>query len=333
MDMVYSKEFVEIDGVKIFIENINSYIAESYFLLYNHNKFNQYRLQKYIDQEKRKEYFNILIEAYLCNYNNIREILSNIKNFSEVDEILDVITNKGNVFNSTLKDYLYLQRDWCYYSEGERQIESSVKTIKNSLPSGLKNALFIGCGAGRLAVEFSDIFDKIYATDKSYSMIWHINKLLSEKRFEFYTPQEKNVYSLENVAQKHSAFIPEDLKNTIKEKVDFFVSDVLELPIEEESMDAIFSIYFTDVIALKLWFDQITGKLKEDGYFIHFGPLDYFFSDESEMLTAVEFKDFFEKNGYETIADQILETSHLNDSNSFSYKVYRNWLYVARKVS
>ena len=81
----------------------------------------------------------------------------------------------------------------------------------------------------------------------------------------------------------------------------------------------------------KLWFKKINDKVKKGGYFIHFGPLDYFFSDESEMLTAIEFKDFFEKNGYTTITDQILETSHLNDSNSFSYKVYRNWLFIAKK--
>ena len=265
------------------------------------------------------------------NYNNIREILLKIKANIDVDELLSARLNKGDVVNATLKDYLYLQRDWCYYNEGESQLESSVRIIKKYLPVAQQNALFLGCGVGRLAYEFSNIFDKIYATDKSYSMIWHVNKLLSEKKFEFYTPQEKNVYSLENVAQKHSAFIPDDLKDVINEKVDFFVSDILDLPILDGSMDAVFSIYFTDVIALKLWFKKINDKVKKGGYFIHFGPLDYFFSDESEMLTAIEFKDFFEKNGYTTITDQILETSHLNDSNSFSYKVYRNWLFIAKK--
>lgn len=331
--MVFNKESIEIDGVKIFIENADAYIAESYMLLLNHNKFNEWNLHKYISQEKRKEYFNSLIEAYLCNYNNIREVLSKIKPFLEIDEILNVTTNRGNVVNTTLKDYLYLHRDWCFYNEGEKQIETSVKKIKNYLPYNLSNALFLGCGVGRLAVEFSDIFDRIYATDKSYSMIWHINRLISEKNFEFYTPQEKNVYSLENVAQKHLAFIPNDLKKKIREKIDFFVSDVLDLPIREKSIDAIFSIYFTDIISLKLWFDTVNNKIKEGGYFIHFGPLDYFFSDESEMLTATEFKDFFEKNGYKTVTDQILVTSHLNDPNSFSYKVYRNWLFVAKKLN
>ncbi|SIQ80960.1 N2227-like protein [Chryseobacterium sp. RU37D] len=329
--MIYNRNFSEIDRVKIYVDNIQTYIAESYMLLFNHNKYNEFNLHKYINQEYRKEYFGCLIEAYLHNYNNIRELLLNLKPYVEVEDVLSVNTNGGNAVNTTLKDYLYLHRDWCYYEEGEKQVEIIDNAIKNSLPLKMESALFLGCGVGRLAVELSDSFKKVYATDKSYSMIWHINKLISENNFEFYNPQEKNIYSLENVAKKHTAFIKEDIKKVIREKVDFFVSDILNLPINEDSINAVFSIYFTDVIALKLWFDKINAIIKKEGYFVHFGPLDYFFSDESEMLTAKEFRLFFEKNGYTTITDKIIETSHLNDANSFTYKVYRNWLFVAKK--
>ncbi|UCA61828.1 class I SAM-dependent methyltransferase [Chryseobacterium rhizoplanae] len=328
---MYNKGYSEIDGVKIYIENIESYIAESYLLLTNHNKYNEFSLHKYINQEKRKEYFNSLVQAYLHNYNNIRELLAKVKPYVEVDRILNVNTSRDNVVNTTLKDYVYLQRDWCYCEDGEAQIEKTAQSIQKVLPRDMENALFLGCGVGRLAVEFANIFKKVLATDKSYSMIWHINKLLSDVNFEFYTPQEKNVYSLENVAQKHTASISDSLKTQIKDKVDFFVSDVLDLPLKKNSLDAVFSIYFTDVIALKLWFEKINSIIKNDGYFIHFGPLDYFFSAESEMLTAKEFRAFFEENGYETVVDEIIETSHLNDSNSLVYKVYRNWLFVAKK--
>lgn len=329
--MIYNKDYSEIDGVKIYIENLENYIAESYLLLSNHNRYNEFNLHKYINQEKRKEYFDILVQAYLHNYNNIRELLTKIKPHVDIDNILNLNTSRDNVVSMTLKDYVYLQRDWCYYEDGESQIAKTVKSIQNVLPSEMGNALFLGCGVGRLAVEFSNIFTKIYATDKSYSMIWHINKLLLEGNFEFYTPQEKNVYSLENVAQKHKASISDSLKTKMQDKVEFFVSDVLDLPIEKECIDAVFSIYFTDVIALKLWFEKINNIIKKDGYFIHFGPLDYFFSAESEMLTAQELKTFFEENGYETITDQIIETTHLNDPNSLVYKIYRNWLFICKK--
>lgn len=329
--MIYNKKAILLDGVKIYIDDLQNYLAESYMLLFHHNKYNEFTLHKYINQEKRKDYFNLLVDAYLHNYNNIRDLLLRINPYVEVDGILNTTTSKDNVVSSTLKDYLYLCRDWCYYEEGETQINITIKAIKNSLPTTTENALFLGCGAGRLAVEFSNVFSKIYATDKSYSMIWHINKLISDNNFEFYTPLEKNVYSLSNVAKKHIAQIPKNTKSIIQEKLDFFVSDVLNLPIKEESIECVFSIYFTDVIALKLWFDKINGIIKKGGYFIHFGPLDYFFSVESEMLTAKEFKSFFETNGYTTITDQLIETPHLNDSNSLVYKVYRNWLFIAKK--
>ncbi|MDV3926427.1 hypothetical protein CMT52_13245 [Elizabethkingia anophelis] len=329
--MIYKREFHEIDGVKVYIEDIQNYNAESYSLLFYHNKYNEHSLHKYINEEERKDYFAFLIESYLHNYNNIREILLNFKAYIDVDNLLNVNISSNDIINATLKDYLYIQRDWCYYGEGEKQINVTINAIKKLLPSDMENALFLGCGAGRLAVEFSHIFDRVLATDKSYSMIWHINKLMSDKTFEFYTPHEKNVYSLKNVGRKHTAYISREMKKTIENKLDFFVSDVLDLPLNEKSIDAIFSIYFSDVIALKLWFDGINKILNEGGYFIHFGPLDYFFSAESAMLTADEFKLFFERNGYTTIADEVIETSHLNDIDSFAYKVYRNWLFIAKK--
>jgi carnosine N-methyltransferase len=49
------------------------------------------------------------------------------------------------------------------------------------------------------------------------------------------------------------------------------------------------------------------------------------------MLTAEEFRLFFENSGYTTILDRIVETPHLEDHNSFSYKIYRNWLFIAKK--
>lgn len=329
--MIYNKEAIIIDGVNIYIDDLDKYLAESYMLLFNHNKYNEFTLHKYINEEKRKNYFNLLVDAYLHNYNNIRDLLFRIHQYIEVNGVLNATTNKDNGVNATIKDYLYLRRDWCYYEEGEMQIDITIKAIKNSLPTTMENALFLGCGAGRLAIEFSNAFSKIYATDKSYSMIWHINKLISDNNFEFYTPLEKNVYSLSNVAKKHIAQIPENIKPIIEEKFEFFVSDVLNLPIKKESIECVFSIYFTDVIALKLWFDKINKIIKKDGYFVHFGPLDYFFSGESEMLTAKEFKSFFEMNGYTTITDELIETPHLDDSNSLVYKVYRNWLFIAQK--
>lgn len=162
-------------------------------------------------------------------------------------------------------------------------------------------------------------------------MIWHLQQLLNKDEIKFYQPYRKNVLHLNNVAQEYIAKIPTNKTSEIKNRFEIFVSDILDLPLESKSVDSIFSIYFSDVIALKLWFTQINDKLSDNGLFVHFGPLDYFFSDEREMLTATEFKQYFENNGYKTLVNKVVETSHLEDSNSISYKVYRNWFFVAQK--
>jgi carnosine N-methyltransferase len=333
--MIFNTDFTTIGGVKIYINDVDSYIAESYLLLYNHNKLNErklFQLTKYSGD--RKEYIDKLIEAYLYNYNNIDDILSILKDKVMVDNILKLNLNTNNNYQITLKDFWYLQRDWCYFTEGEEQINIIVNSIKKELISyNLDNSLFLGCGVGRLAVEFCDNFNKIYSTDKSFSMIWHINRLLNSNNYEFYDLQPRNIFKIENVAQKYISFINDTKKRQIREKVEFFVSDALSLPFKNNSLDSIFSIYFSDVIALKLWFPNIDSILKANGLFIHFGPLDYFFTDETEMLTAEEFRLFFEKKGYITLVDKIIETTHLKESNSLSYQIYKNWFFIAKKGS
>ncbi|EJG01442.1 hypothetical protein [Flavobacterium sp. F52] len=331
--MVFNTDFVIIGGVKIYIKDVDSYLAESFLLLYNSNKSNENKLLNLSRYNgERQQYVDKLLEAYLENFNNINEILAVLKDTVSVDNILKLNLNRNDNYQITLKDFWYLKRDWCYLKEGEEQIEIIVNSIKEELSNyKFQNSLFLGCGAGRLVVEFCDIFDKIYSTDKSFSMIWHINKLLNNVSYDFYNPNPKNVFKIEDVARKYTAAIDIENRKKIADKIDFFVSDVLDLPFNNYSLNTIFSIYFTDVIALKLWFPKINSILKSKGLFIHFGPLDYFFSDETEMLTAEEFRSFFETNNYKTIVDKIIETPHLKDDSSISYQIYKNWFFIAEK--
>ncbi len=336
---MFTKKRNTLDGVSIYIDDsqLLYYYAESYYLYKNHlnylvQKINKYK--SYKTNSKREEYFHLLSDAYTQNANNINEIIVNLKTKVNIDAYETLKINATDNTQTTLKDFIYLKRDWSFSQEGEKQLSITNTTIKDEL-SKIKiqnnNALFLGCGVGRIAFDFTDIYNKVYATDKSFSMIWHLQKLLNGDEISFYNPHEKNVHKLENVAKKYKAKISNKKLNNINGKFETFVSDVLDIPFNSESINAIFSIYFTDVIALKLWFNQINNVLSDDGIFVHFGPLDYFFSDEREMLTAQEFRLFFENNGYITLVDKIVETPHLEDSNSISYKVYRNWFFIAQK--
>ena len=182
------KKLTQISGVPIYIDNIPTYITESFYLLYKHNKImgnKIHELTKY--KGNREVYINNLIEGYLHNYNNIKDILNDIIENVSIISLLDLNINPSNELNTTLKDFWYLRRDWCYYKEGESQINTIVKSIKAVIPKDTyRNSLFLGCGTGRLAVDLADIFEKVYASDKSYSMIWHIHKLLKDDSYEFY---------------------------------------------------------------------------------------------------------------------------------------------------
>ncbi len=331
-----------VDGIELYIKesSLPNYFAESYYLYKNHwlylnNKLTKYRaVLSQTSSDTRKRYFNLLVRAYSQNSSNIEELIHHLKKEVTISAFENLKINTTDNTQITLKDFIYLRRDWCFTDEGEKQLEIINNSIKDEIVqirANTDSALFIGCGVGRLAFDFLDIYKKVYATDKSFSMIWHLKKLLKKNTIDFYCPQEKNILELENVANKNTAQIP---KNRINDTIDRFypfVSDVLDLPFSSKSVGSIYSIYFTDVIALKLWFNEIDDKLVDEGLFIHFGPLDYFFSDEREMLTAEEFRLFFENNGYITVIDKVVETPHLEDSNSISYKVYRNWFFIAQK--
>ena len=338
---MFEREYALLDGVKIFIDpnQLDKYYAESYFLYRNHlnHLFRRIKIFQSYSNSNRKEYFKSLIEANRKNALNIKEIVNLLYPKVKLSAFENLRINAtDNIKSSVLKDFRYLRRDWSYTNEGEYQVNLILTAIKEEFSKfdyENNNALFLGAGVGRLAFDCKDLYAKVYTTDKSFSMVWHLQKLLDGKSINFYNPKEKNVHKLENVAQKLTAKISTDqLKNT-NNKFETFVSDVFDLPFEEKSINSIFSIYFTDVIALKLWFGQIDQILSDNGLFIHFGPLDYFFSDEREMLTAEEFRLFFEQNGYETLVDRVVETPHLEDSNSISYRVYRNWFFIAQKKS
>lgn len=336
---MFTKEEINIDGVTIYInkEQLLNYFAESYVLYKNHLNHLSQKISKFETYEhnsKRKKFFTLLKNAYLQNGNNVNEIVIKLKDKVTVSALESLRINPNDNTQNTLKDFVYLRRDWCFLEEAEKQLKITINSLKEELSiinHNKNSSLFLGCGVGRLAYEFTDTYEKVYATDKSFSMIWHLQKLLRGESIKFFNPHEKNIHNLENVAQSYTAKIPKDELNKAQNKFEAFVSDVLDLPFKNQSINAIFSIYFTDVLALKLWFKQINDKLSDYGLFIHFGPLDYFFSDEREMLTAEEFRLFFENNGYTTLVDKIIETPHLEDNNSLSYKVYRNWFFIAKK--
>ena len=249
---MFAREKKLLHGVPVYIEKskLPSYLAEAYYLYSNHLKFLSEHIQKYDSyaKEKRADYFNALKEAFMQNAENVSPIVKLLENEISVSSYESVRINPNDNVRATLKDFVYLRRDWCFLEESEAQLSRIGQSFKEALSEikfETQNTLFLGCGVGRVAADLSDIFQKIYATDKSFSMIWHLQKLLQGEAITFYTPQLKNIEKTENAARKHIAKIPGSKLSRINGKIEAFVSDVLDLPFgEKKYQQCFFRIFY-----------------------------------------------------------------------------------------
>lgn len=339
---VFNKECFRLSDVPIYIDNVDLYLAEAYFIYSRIHDEHSSQIQELKTlasntlSKVRKQSIENIMNATADNLSNIQAIRSILKPNITVDSMMNIRHHAKDSINSYLKDYRYLRRDWT----GDERSEKQLLSIKESLTEAIsniedkRNALFLGAGVGRIAFDIADMFEEVYATDRSFSMAWHYYKLLSEDII-FYEINRKNVSASDKQVEQIVASLShvKDMDyDTIKKrasKIQYFVSDVLNLPLHDQSISCIFSIYFSDVIALRLWLPEIKRVLKAGGIFVHYGPLDYFFEDIREMLTCEEFRVMFEENDFVTLKDEFVETEHLATS-SMTNKIYNNWLLVVK---
>jgi carnosine N-methyltransferase len=259
------------------------------------------------------------------------------------NELYSLIDKKDLLFthmNSLPKSFYiaytfkYLLRDWGINNESSQRsviVAFLQKKIKELNIRPEKKALFVGCGNGRYAVDLSDHYESIDAFDSSLPMIWSIYHLIGVKNWEVFIKVEKNCKTIKDSIYKDILSISQKQKNIIKNKISFYVADAKKIPLNNESVNHLYSIYFTDALPLKILFDEVNRVLENQGLFIHFGPLDYFFTNVNEMLSAEEIIAFFKKKGYIVLADEFIPTSHLSIINSMRNTEYDNWFFIARK--
>lgn len=228
----------------------------------------------------------------------------------------------------------YLSRDWIKNPDYD-QIALIVNRITERLTElGIgtaSRAFFPGCGSGRYAVELGERYDQVLACDYSFPMIWSILHLHEKRHWEIFHKNTRNCRRVADTLESHQLEMTEQQADLIERKIRFFVADALKNGIESHTVDHLYSIYFTDVLPLRIWFQEVDRLLAENGLYIHFGPLEYFFSNENEMYTAEEVRLSFQAHGYTILADEFLETRHLYAAGSMAYRVYDNWLFIAQK--
>jgi SAM-dependent methyltransferase/uncharacterized protein YbaR (Trm112 family) len=232
--------------------------------------------------------------------------------------------------------WAYLQRDWCWLPEGEQELN----TIKNSLfkamnkwsPS-LDSVLVVGAGAGRIAWELCEICKHVYATDNALTMVYQFYDLL-EHDIPFSEINRNNIFDSDDAvrslrASLHSPY--EDARKSVhrQNKLSYFVGDALNTPLQDHSVSAIVSVYFTDLVPMKAYVQEIKRLLKHSGMFFHFGPLEYDLPNVSDHLSASDIKAIFAANNFAICEDEQIVTAHLPSELSMSARTYNNWMFVA----
>ncbi|MNK08299.1 N2227-like protein [compost metagenome] len=228
----------------------------------------------------------------------------------------------------------YLSRDWTKNPDYD-QVALIVNRITERLTElGIRTAsraFFPGCGSGRYAVELGERYDEVFACDYSFPMIWSILHLHEKRTWEIFHKNARNCRRVADTLESHQLEMTEQQADLIERKIRFFVADALKNGLENHTVDHLYSIYFTDVLPLRIWFQEVDRLLAENGLYIHFGPLEYFFSNENEMYTAEEVRMSFQAHGYTILADEFMETRHLYNAGSMVHRVYDNWLFIAQK--
>lgn len=229
----------------------------------------------------------------------------------------------------------YILRDWGSGQEQEQQ-QLITQTIQQKLEAlGLlgqgEHALFMGCGMGRYAVDLAPHYEQVTAFDASVLMIWCIEYLQKVGSWKVLNKASRNCRTIASTVQEEEVRMTSAQIATIQSKVNFLVANATAIPLEKASVQHLYSIYFTDVQPLPELFQQVNHLLKEQGLFIHFGPLEYFFDQEEQMLSAEEVRLFFEAKGYQVLVDEFMPSKHLSSENSMRHRVYDNWFFVAQK--
>lgn len=245
-------------------------------------------------------------------------------------EVLDYNYNNISAFSTG-----YLSRDW---GQGEdhhvqQQITEliAVELDRLALGQGKHTALFLGCGMGRYAVDLAPRYQHVEAFDASALMIWCIEHLLQVDTWEILLQATRNCRHIADTVQRQTVAISPTQKALIQERIHFFVANAKQIPLPNQSVHHLYSIYFTDVLPLTELYEQIERLLLPEGLFIHFGPLEYFFDDERAMLTAEEVRLFFEAQGYTILTNRFFPSKHLVNTNSMRHRIYDNWFFIAQR--
>ena len=231
--------------------------------------------------DRSSEVVDKLELAYQTNDRILLEIIKSLKHLVSADHIKDAYLKDKAGPQSYMFNFSYLIRDWGSVPNGESEIQTITEHVikaleKHPIAQEDSSILFLGAGMGRIAYEVSGHLEKkVYAIDNSITMAYLFDKI-SREDLCFFEVNLKNVENVGDLVVEHLASTRGSLKKirNYKPDVQYLVGDAARLPFPDNSLSSVVSVYFTDVIPLPLLIKEVKRVLKNDGIFIHFGPLE-----------------------------------------------------------
>jgi len=329
-------QFKRIYNIPVFVTDPDDYVAKK--ILFCENSIRE--LEKdLLDDENilattNPERYERINNAALFQINTLKEIQNILLKDCSFPSVLKNIGKSQSLGYGVTFEYLI--RDWSFLEECENEIAVIKQAVFSKIKGKRKRALILGAGLGRIAIEMLDTFSEVYAIDLSIEMPFLFNKLITENDIRFNYFFKKNVVNDDSLfldVHIESTYICQKLSDNRHSIFQYLVADAANLPFTDGSFDAIISCYFTDVVPLNSIINELSRVLKTGGSFIHFGPLDFHFSDISQMLTLAEIADRFKEANYQvSISDPVLQ-EHIALPNKFNKKVYLNQLFLAIKLN
>lgn len=225
----------------------------------------------------------------------------------------------------------YLWSDWAGTSEGERQITAIQRVVSKSIQRYCNRggqAVYLGAGLGRYAFEGGKHFSSVVATELSFAFA-ALFMAVRAGPVEFCRVNWRGVASERELVEVHRAVFP---SQNYGSNIDYVIAEALSLPIADASLEAVVSIFFTDVIPLSRLLPEVRRVLRPGGRFISVGPLVYHFKDKAEWLTQEEMRFVIEsmhEMAFES-GDSVLEVPYMDHPGSLRM-IARIWSFVATR--
>ncbi len=279
----------------------------------------------------RKEQLALLLRGQRHNSNllySLQEQLS--KELLPGPDLIEYLHTQPAAALRYTTNFDYLRRDWTGLPEGElelREINTSLNKAISFVKPKCSKVVVLGAGMGRVAYDLCSSVDQVIALDQSISMGAWFHKI-AEEDLTFYEINPKNTQYFEDRVRPLRARMPD--KNHLS-KLFYGIADAQQLPLASQSVDAVISVYFTDLLPLKKLLPEVKRVLRPGGAFIHFGPLHYHFDDTSQMLSFEEVKKHLQSKNFTIALEERQKTTHCGSAASCLQKFYLNWNMVAIK--